>query len=204
VFAGDSAIVAVEVASGRSSSAPWISGSEVQVVATGADGSALPPVTARLEPATRGVLVAVPVSGALASARIVAKVSAGGQAIEGTADVRRAPPGLVGDAILYRGRPAPTSPLRPVADLQYRRTERVHVEWILTAEIDQRSARLLSRTGQPLAVPVGVTERETDGRRVVAADLNLAPLSAGEYVIELTVGRAGTAEVKLVAFRVLQ
>jgi hypothetical protein len=134
----------------------------------------------------------------------VAKVSAGGQTVDGTAEVRRTQDGLVGDAILYRGRAAATSPLRPVADLQYRRTERVHVEWILTSEIDQRSARLLSRTGQPLAVPVGVTERETEGRKVVAVDLNLAPLSTGEYVIELSVGRAAATEVRLVAFRVLQ
>ena len=96
-----------------------------------------------------------------------------------TAELSRGLSGLTGDAVMYRGRPAATSPLRPVADLQYRRTERVHVEWALTGELDQRSARLLSRAGQPLAIPVAVTERETDGRKVVAADLNLAPLSAG-------------------------
>jgi hypothetical protein len=102
---------------------------------------------------------------------------------------------------MYRGRPAATSPLRPVADLMYRRTERVHVEWAFTGELDQRSARLLSRTGQPLAIPVTVTERETDGRKVVAADLNLAPLSAGEYVVELTVGRGAETTAWLVAFQ---
>ena len=73
----------------------------------------------------------------------------------------------------------------------------------IAGDLDQRSARLLSKTGQPLAIPVAVTERETDGRRVVAADLNLAPLSAGDYVIELTVGRGATSEVRLVAFRVM-
>jgi hypothetical protein len=65
----------------------------------------------------------------------------------------------------------------------------VHAEWAFTGELDQRSARLLSRTGQPLAIPVAVTERETDGRKVVAADLNLAPLTPVSTCIELTVGR---------------
>ena len=101
-------------------------------------------------------------------------------------------------------RPAATSPLRPVADLQYRRIERVHVEWAIAGELDQRSARLLGRNGQPLAIPVTVTERETDGRKVVAADLNLAPLSFGDYVIELTAGRGTETTVRLVAFRVVQ
>ena len=38
--------------------------------------------------------------------------------------------------------------------------------------LDRREARLLGRNGQPLAVPVSVTEREVLGRPGVAADLN--------------------------------
>jgi hypothetical protein len=145
----------------------------------------------------------VPLGAAASSARVVTKISTGGESLHDTAEISRGLAGLTGDAVMYRGRPAATSPLRPVADLQYRRTERVHVEWAFTGELDQRSARLLSRTGQPLAIPVTVTERETDGRKVVAADLNLAPLSAGEYVIELTVGKGTATTVRLVAFRVV-
>jgi hypothetical protein len=50
---------------------------------------------------------------------------------------------------------------------------------------------------------VTVTERETGGHKVVAADLNLAPLSFGDYVIELTVGRGTETTVRLVAFKVV-
>ena len=205
-MAGDKLLVAVEIGSSRAAAAPWSSGADVQVTATLPDGATLPVVTGRIDPSTRGVLITIPVSRTTASARVVVKGSAGGESVEETADIGRAPGGLIGDAVMYRGRPAATSPLRPVADLQYRRTERVHVEWEINGEapLDQRSARLLGRNGQPLAVPVTVTERDTDGRRVVAADLNLAPLSAGEYVIELTVGRGAATEQRLVAFRVLQ
>ena len=80
----------------------------------------------------------------------------------------------------------------------------MHVEWAIAGELDQRSARLLGRNGLPLAIPVAVTERETDGLKVVAADLNLAPLSFGDYVIELTAGRGIETTIRLVAFRVVQ
>jgi VWFA-related protein len=201
---GDRLQLAVEIASARSTVMPWSSGAEVRVIATGPDGVALPAATAHVDANSRGVLLTIPVTATPATFRVATKVSAGGEALEDVAEIRRAADGLVGEPILYRGRPAATSPLRPVASLDYFKTERVHVEWPLTGEVDQRSARLLGRTGQALAVPVTVTERETDGVRQVAADLNLAPLSPGQYVIELTVGRGQTTEIRFVAFRVLQ
>jgi hypothetical protein len=201
---GDRLQVVVEIPSSRSTIAPWSNGGDVRVTATAADGVAIPAATAHIEAYTRGVLLSLPVADTVASARVAAKISVSGESLENAADIRRVTTGIVGDPVLYRGRPAATSPLRPVADMEFFRTERVHVEWPLSGDIDQRSARLLSRTGQPLAVPVTVTERETDGHRVVAADLNLAPLGAGQYVIELTVGRGAATERRFVAFRVLQ
>jgi hypothetical protein len=201
---GAQAQIVVEMASSRVGSMPWSGGADVQVVVTPDGGASLAPVTARVEPGARGVLLSVPVSASVSAVRVVSKMSAGGESLEDTLELRRAPAPLVGEATLYRGRPAATSPLRPVADLHYRRIERVHVEWAIAGALDQRSARLLSRTGQPLAIPVAVTEREIDGRKVVAADVNLAPLSFGEYVIELTAGRGAEAVIRLVAFRVVQ
>ena len=80
----------------------------------------------------------------------------------------------------------------------------MHLEWPVIATPERRQARLLGRNGQPLAVPVTLGDRETDGRRTIAADVNLAPLSAGDYVIELTVGSGATTERKLFAIRVVQ
>jgi hypothetical protein len=108
----------------------------------------------------------------------------------------------VSDAIVYRATPSPRSPLVPAADFRFRRTERVHVEWARLADLDRRDARLLGRDGRPLAVPVNVTEREADGRASIAADVNLAPLTDGEYAIELTVGSGDRAERQVVAIRV--
>jgi hypothetical protein len=110
--------------------------------------------------------------------------------------------GLAGPPVVYRATPSPRSPLVPVADFLFRRTERVHVDWMRLAEIDRREARLLGRDGKPLAVPVNVTERDAGGRASIAADANLAPLTDGEYAIELTVGRGDRVERQVIAIRV--
>ena len=87
----------------------------------------------------------------------------------------------------------------PTADLRFRRTERVIV-LLPASSADAASARLLDRAGKALAIPVTATIRdEADGSRWRAAELTLAPLAPGDYLIELT--KAG--ERTLTAFRVL-
>ena len=85
--------------------------------------------------------------------RVTAKTGSA-PAVDGRVDARPNPSTLIGDAVVFRASPAGTSPLRPVADFQFRRTERVHVEWPIRGTLDRREARLLNRSGQPLAVPV--------------------------------------------------
>jgi hypothetical protein len=88
----------------------------------------------------------------------------------------------------------------PTADLRFRRNEQVRVE-IPTASADPPTARLLDRNGQLLAVPVTAAVRDdADGSRWHTAQLALAPLAAGDYVIEIAAGSRRT----LAAFRVVQ
>jgi hypothetical protein len=88
----------------------------------------------------------------------------------------------------------------PTADLRFRRNEQVRVE-IPTATSDAVSARLLDRTGKPLAVPVTAALRDdADGSRWQTAQLALAPLAPGDYVIEVAAGGRRT----ITAFRVVQ
>ena len=87
----------------------------------------------------------------------------------------------------------------PTADLRFRRNEQVRVE-IPTASSDQPAARLLDRNGQPLAVPVTAAVRDdADGSRWHTAQLALAPLAPGDYIIELTAG----SNKSIAAFRVV-
>ncbi|HZB26445.1 MAG TPA: hypothetical protein VE379_09955, partial [Vicinamibacterales bacterium] len=84
----------------------------------------------------------------------------------------------------------------------FRRTERLRVEWPAHAGISGQEARLLDRKGQPLAVPVTVTPGGGEQGASVRAELNLAPLNIGDYVIEVTARSAAASDIRLFAFRV--
>ena len=87
----------------------------------------------------------------------------------------------------------------PTADLRFRRTERISIEVPTTSE-DAGTAQLLSRSGQPMTIPVTAAIRnDADGSRWRTAQLALAPLAPGDYVIEQSAGE----ETTLTAFRIL-
>lgn len=199
--AGQAALVVVELTSAQA--ARNTSGVPVVVRLQKADGTAVGTGEATIAPATRGALVRVPLGLDLEGPwRANITVGEGRDRLQDSLEVAESGGALIGEPVVYRATPSPRSPLIPVADFQFRRTERVHVEWPRLAETDQREARLLGRTGQPLAVPVTLTERDVDGRVNLAADLNLAPLTDGEYAIELVVGRGAESERRVVAIRV--
>jgi hypothetical protein len=108
--------------------------------------------------------------------------------------------GLLGAPLAFRGTASSRIPLRPVADFQFRRNERVRVVWSAAVPPESRSARVLDRRGAPLAVPATVTE--TAGE--INVDVLLAPLAEGDYLIELTTGQDGQSERHLLAFRVVR
>ena len=84
------------------------------------------------------------------------------------------------------------------ADLRFTRADRVHLELPVGPDVKPGSGRLLDRTGQPLAVPVTVGERSDDasGQRWITADVTLAPLATGDYLVEVgTVEKTGDVRV---------
>jgi len=147
--------VVTELAGSVASTGAWLNGSSVVVTASSADGTTTEG-KGRIEPGARGALVRVPAPAGAGPYRVDVRVTSGREELSERMDVASRPPGdaLLGTPMLYRATPAATSPLRPVADMQYRRTERAHLEWFLPGQIDDRSARLLGKNGLPLAVPV--------------------------------------------------
>jgi VWFA-related protein len=98
-----------------------------------------------------------------------------------------AAPSSVGALYVRRG-PSTGNREVPTADLRYRRSEQVRVE-VPYAASDPLTARLLDRTGKPLAVPVAASVRDDpDGSRWATGQLALAPLAPGDYVIEMSSG----------------
>jgi hypothetical protein len=115
-------------------------------------------------------------------------------------------PASTGAIVLRRGQSTGNRDV-PTADLRFHRSEHIRVE-VPAPNASAISARLLDRMGKPLTVAVAPAIRDDpDGSRWETAQLNLAPLGAGDYVIEMTEGaaRPGGAggERKLVAFRIV-
>jgi VWFA-related protein len=107
-------------------------------------------------------------------------------------------PAASGAMVLRRSVTTGNQPM-PTADLRFRRTERIIVEVPATSE-DAGTAQLLNRTGQPMTIPVATAVRnDADGSRWRTAQLALAPLAPGDYVIEQSAG----ADKTLTAFRIL-
>ena len=115
-----------------------------------------------------------------------------------TVPVTLPPPSSVSGAIYMRRGPLSGNKDMPTADLRYRRSERVHVE--VPSAAATISARLLDRTGKPFPVPVASTTRtDADGARWASAEVSLAPLAPGDYLIELSADSTRT----LVPFRLV-
>jgi hypothetical protein len=109
-----------------------------------------------------------------------------------------AAPAAVGALYLRRGISTGNKDT-PTADLRFRRSEQIRVE-LPAISSDPVTARLLDRTGKPLAVPVAAAARDDgDGSRWWTAGLALAPLAPGDYVIELSSGSQRT----LASFRIV-
>jgi hypothetical protein len=102
-------------------------------------------------------------------------------------------------AVFIRRGPSTGNKEMPTADLRFRRSERMRVE--VPSAVDVTSARLLDRTGKQIAaIPVTASTRtDADGTRWATAELLLAPLGPGDYVVEVVAGDTRT----MAAFRIV-
>ena len=110
----------------------------------------------------------------------------------------------VGQPMLFRRGQGTGNRLLPAGSFQFSRTERVRMEFPAGVDTKPGAGRLLDKAGEPLAVPVTIGER-TDaqtGQRWVTADVTLAALAAGDYVVEVTLGASDVQHKVMTAIRV--
>jgi hypothetical protein len=112
------------------------------------------------------------------------------------------PPNAMG-AVFVRRSPLTGNKDVATADLRFRRSERLRVDVpAIPTSATSPVARLLDRNGRLMAIPVTAGMREeTDGSFWVSAQLALAPLAVGDYLIELRTNSGGNRT--LLAFRVV-
>lgn len=177
----------------------WGQGGQIEATLMSSDGKPVAKGSATLAPGTFAAQVIITPAAPLEPDDYKVLIRTKGAAALGSTEsamftLHAAP---LGTGTLFFRRTGPRE--LPTADLRFRRTERVIVE--TPASIgDAIAARLLGRTGSALNVPLTATIREdADGTRWRRAEVTLAPLAPGEYIVEITSG----AERTLSAFRVV-
>ncbi len=91
------------------------------------------------------------------------------------------------------------------ADPRFRRTERLRLEVPVAGDGFTATGRVLTREAQATALNVTFTTR-TDAaasQSLSVADVTLAPLAEGDYVLEVTLAKNGASEVVTYGFRIV-
>lgn len=109
-----------------------------------------------------------------------------------------------GEPMVFHRGPATGNQLQPAAGRVFPRSARIRMEMEADAATPVWSAALLDRHGTRTIVPVAAGERTdaASGQRWLIADLTLAPLGPGDYVVELSTAKGSTTHKTLVGFRV--
>jgi len=126
----------------------------------------------------------------------------GARATAASTDVVRiavAPAPQATGAMFFRRGSATANRDVATADLRFRRSDRLRVD-VPSPGAENVTARLLDRAGAPIAIPVSAMVRDdADRSRWLSAEVALAPLAPGDYVVETVAGTSRT----LAAFRVI-
>ena len=161
--------------------------------------------TAELKAGERAFLLRVPLSKPLAQADVRARfVPAGTGTIPYSYTTRVAAPGALASPLVFRRGLSTANRMQPAANLQFARSDRVRFEIPIAAGDKPGAGRLLDKTGQPSPVPVAISERtdETSGQRWLVADVAVAALGDGDYVVELSASSGGVEKKVMTAIRV--
>jgi VWFA-related protein len=171
--------------------AQWRSGGSADVELIASSGGQAAAAHAIIPAGARAFRVALAPADLVGGEEFVVRVSAraGAGAVRESARVTlpRAPDSV--GAVWFRRGPSTANRDVPTADLRYRRTEQLRVEMLAASASEEAAARLLDRTGKPLAVPVSAATRaDADGVRWRTGQVALAALAPGDYIVEISEG----------------
>lgn len=196
--------VAGEVPVGEAGKA-WVNGGNVSLDVRAGDATATTRVP--IAPGNRAFSVPVKLSTPVSSGElsIRATITPSDPGAEPFTDILRLDLATsLGQPMLFRRGPSTGNRLVPAGSFQFSRTERARLEFPASADTKGGSGRLLDKAGEPLPIPVTMGERvdEQTGERWLTADLTLAALGAGDYVVEVTTGPPEAQRKVMTAIRV--
>ena len=113
---------------------------------------------------------------------------------------------VAGDPVVLHRGPSTGNQIQPAAGRVFPRSERIRMEMEADTGTPVWTGAVLDRNGTKTAVPVAASERTdaASGQRWLVADITLAPLGPGDYVVELSTVKGSTTHKSLVAIRVTQ
>jgi hypothetical protein len=187
---------------GRNAQEEWASGGQADAILIDTSGRTVATAHADVIAGATSARLALTSRTLLAGEYQLQIRTKGARATAPSTDVVRialAPAPQATGAIFFRRGSATANRDVPTADLRFRRSDRLRVD-VPSPGAENVTARLLDRAGTPMAIPVSATVRDDpDSSRWQSAEVALAPLAPGDYVVEIVAGTSRT----LVAFRVV-
>lgn len=194
----------------------WLSGGTLRLTVEpergsgSTTGSLSQTMTVAIEPGQRSIPVDAtgsPLAAGRYSVRAELTPRAGRMPIQVTTFVTVPPDTAVvgtGALALRRG-PSTGLAYVPTADPRFRRTERLRIEVPLADAAIEGTGRMLTREGaaMPLVVTYSARVDAATRRTLGVAEVVLAPLAAGEYVLELSLRTPGEPEIITYGFRIV-
>jgi VWFA-related protein len=178
--------------------AAWARGGRISIMAVDASGATVGVTRKQIAAGDRDFVVSVPLDDASKTpARIQVRAEPEGAPAVGFEVAPRA-----SEPLLLRR--TTTGPPHAAADFRYYRTETLGYRWMLAAGESVAGGRVLDRAGNPMPLTLAPADETADGARWIAGTLTLAPLTTGDYLLELT-KRTANGDIKsLVPFRVVR
>jgi VWFA-related protein len=175
----------------------WSAGAKAEVTVVAASGADVSSTTVDVAATDGSFAVRVPQEGRIAPGEYAIRVRVRpngdpGLPVTDTARLIIAEkPSPLGEPVLWRRGPSTGPRYAMTADPRFQRSERVRFE-MATTETGTATGRMLDRNGNPMQIPVQITERAdpSGSFRWIVADAVLAPLAPGDYAIEVTLGSA--------------
>jgi VWFA-related protein len=178
--------VTVELDSAVAATPEWADGGEAQAFVRNAKGDTLTSGKATLPKGARTLEIELPVvEGMAGDVKVQVRVSGNGalaRYTDTTSVALDAMPAGWGAPRLSRRGPSTGVAWVPTADPRFRRQERLRVSVGVGAEAGTVTGTLLDRLGRPMNVPVKLDQTVPEA---LVAELALAPLAAGDYVLAL-------------------
>lgn len=182
--------------------AQWRDGFGLHVDVVDASGAKVR-TDARLPAGSRSLVVSVPRDAASRGPwQVFVETSDASGNLGERAQIDSPPATLLGPARYYRGGPNPRAPVERAAAPLFQRGERARIEWPAEKPVESHTVRILDRRGQPLSLGAAFREAVSADASTLTADVNLAVMAEGDYVIEVTAHAGTESDTQLLAFRV--